>query len=149
MPPLSQALRDVKGLTQLPVWIWILPKNSAMGSAHSGLPFDRKNPDGTHPALVIRDYLDPKLTDYCQVYPRSTKGYNRGLTGAVESLAHPNRHEPGCCINKTGWVIRDIHLVAAADVVEAADPHTGWVYRCTEPDDSQLRAAINLPVPAF
>ncbi len=148
MPPRSQALRELMGLTNLPVWGWILPRNSTMVSKHSGLPFDHANPDSRHPALVIRDW-DPRPADYCWVYPRSTKHYNRRLPESVKSLAHPDGHEAGCCINEIGWVLRDIHLVAAAGVVEAADEITGWAYRCTEPDASGLRAAIELPVPAF
>ncbi len=149
MPPLSQALSEVEGLTNLNVWGWILPKNSAMVSAHDGTPFDHENPDGRHPALVIRDW-DPRPADYCWVYPRSTKDYNRRLPQAVKSLAHPNGHEKGCCIRKNGWVLRDIYLVAAAGVVEAADDQgLGWAYRCEEPDGSRLRAAIELPAHAF
>ncbi len=136
--------------THLEVWVWIRPRNSAMVSKRDRRAFDHANPnpDGRHPALVIRDW-DPKPADYCWVYPRSTKDYNRGKPWAVESLAHPDGHEAGCCIDEIGWVICDIYLVAAADVDEVADPRTGWAYRCTEPFVSGLRAAIELPGPAF
>ncbi len=150
MPPSSQELSELLGLPHLPVWGWILPMNRAMVSEHDGLPFDHENPDGRHPALVTRDYWDPKVTDYCGVYPRSTKDYNRGKPFAVESSAHPDGHQEGCCINENGWLLtRDIHRVAAADVVQAADRRTGSAYRCTEPDASGLRTAIELPAPAF
>jgi hypothetical protein len=70
-----------------------------------------------------------------QLFPRSTQP-QRPRSGMAHN-AHPVGHEPGCEVNKPGWIVWR-RLSCASDQIDNA-------YSCTEPDMAVISALATHP----